>query len=215
MPDRISVLIIDEIGEISPAIQTGLLRVLETGGFRRLGGVKDLEVDVRILAATNRDLMQAIKEGKFREDLFYRLNVVIITVPPLRERIEDVPLLIDHALHTSRIPGVRQKKLSKEAIKILMDYHWPGNVRELLNVIQRATILSDSEIIQPRDLPLPHLSRPEPFEGFDEELSLAEIDRAYIEWIMQKTNGNRKRAAEILKIDPKTLYRKLKNKDNS
>ncbi len=207
-------LFIDEIGEISPAIQTGLLRVLETGGFRRLGGVKDLVVDVRILAATNRDLMQAIKEGKFREDLFYRLNVVAITVPPLRERIEDVPLLVDHALHTSRIPGARQKKLSKEAMEILTDYHWPGNVRELLNVLQRATILSDSEIIQPRDLPLPHLSHPKPFEGFDEALSLAEIDMAYIEWVLKKTGGNRKRAAEILKIDPKTLYRKLKNKIN-
>jgi DNA-binding NtrC family response regulator len=205
---------IDEIGEISPAIQSGLLRVLETGCFRRLGGVKDMKVDVRILAATNRDLMQAIKNGIFREDLFYRLNVVSITVPPLREHSSDIPSLVEHALQTSRIPGARHKQLSDSAMDILKTFHWPGNVRELLNVIERATILSDNEIIQPQDLPLPHLSRPKSFTGFDDDLSLDEMNMAYIEWIMQKTGGNRKRAAEILKIDSKTLYRKLKNKDN-
>ncbi len=203
-------LFIDEIGEISPTIQTGLLRVLETGTFRRLGGVKDIKVDVRILAATNRDLTKAIKDGMFREDLFYRLNVVAITVPPLRERIEDIPLLVEHALQTSRIPGARLKKMSKEAMDILMSYHWPGNVRELLNIIERAIILSDKEVIQPQDLPLPVQPRSEYFEKFDHNPSLAEIEMDYIKWILKKTGGNKKRAAQILKIDPKTLYRKLK-----
>lgn len=202
---------IDEIGEISQSIQTGLLRVLETGSFRRLGGVKDLKVDVRILAATNRDLWQAIKDGHFREDLFYRLNVVSITIPPLRERVTDIPILIDFALKNSRIPGVRKKKISTEAMDILVNYQWRGNVRELLNVIERATILSDSEIIQPKDLPLPHLSTPKPFEGLEKEVSLAKIEKEYIQWVLKKTGNNRKRAAEILKIDPKTLYRKLKD----
>ena len=204
-------LFIDEIGEISPTIQTGLLRVLESGSFRRLGGIKDLHVDVRILAATNRDLVQAIKEGQFREDLFFRLNVVSITVPPLRERKKDITLLVDHALKTCRIPGSRGKSFSEAAKEILQTYLWPGNVRELFNVIERATILSDSQVVQPKDLPLTLLSPPIKYEDFDETKSLAQMEMAYIDWVMKKVNQNRKQAAKILKIDPKTLYRKLKS----
>ena len=202
-------LFIDEIGEISPQIQMGLLRVLETGSFRRLGGTKNVRVDVRIIAATNRDLSSAIKNGAFREDLFYRLNVVAINVPPLRERSEDIPLLVQHALQSSRIPGARRKEMSAESMEILMHYHWPGNIRELFNVLERAIILSDSDIIEPKNLPLPVMAQSKQVGQFDKEMSLSELEISYIEWILKKTGGNRKQAAEILKIDPKTLYRKL------
>ena len=202
-------LFIDEIGEISPQIQMGLLRVLETGSFRRLGSTKNVRVDVRIIAATNRDLSSAIKNGAFREDLFYRLNVVAINVPPLRERSEDIPLLVQHALQSSRIPGARRKEMSAESMEILMHYHWPGNIRELFNVLERAIILSDSDIIEPKNLPLPVMAQSKQVGQFDKEMSLSELEISYIEWILKKTGGNRKQAAEILKIDPKTLYRKL------
>jgi two-component system, NtrC family, response regulator AtoC len=204
-------ILIDEIGEISPAIQTGLLRVLETGSFRRVGGVKDINVDVRVLAATNRDLLKAIEDGTFREDLFYRLNVIAITVPPLRERVDDIPSLVEHALQSSRIPIARRKKMSDNAIEILKQYKWPGNVRELFNIIERAIVLSDNEIIDDKDFPLLSKSGTNYFENLDKKLSLAEMESDYINWILRKNNGNRKLAAEILKIDPKTLYRKLKD----
>jgi two-component system, NtrC family, response regulator AtoC len=205
-------LFIDEIGEISAPVQAGLLRILETGIFRRLGGVKDLKVNVRILAATNRNLPPAIKDGQFREDLYYRLNVVSILIPPLRERTNDIPLLLDYALKTSQVPGARNKKITQEALRILMEYQWPGNIRELNNLVECATILSEDDNIKPEDLPISLSSQANIFEGLKDELSLAEIEADYIEWIMRKTNCNRKQAADILKIDPKTLYRKLKLK---
>ncbi|MBC8182583.1 sigma-54-dependent Fis family transcriptional regulator [candidate division KSB1 bacterium] len=205
-------LFIDEIGEVNASVQAGLLRILETGCYRRLGGVKDLKINVRILTATNRNLTQAIKDGQFREDLFYRLNVVSVMIPPLRERTEDIPLLIDYAFKTSRVPGARNKKIAQKALNILMEYQWPGNIRELINLIECAIILSENENIQPGDLPLLQSSQTNLFEGVKNDLSLSEIETAYIEWIMRKTSCNQKRAAEILKIDPKTLYRKLKIK---
>ena len=204
-------LLLDEIGEISPAIQAGLLRVLETGTFRHLGGVKDIRVDVRILASTNRNLEQAMNEGVFRNDLFYRLNVMTIEVPPLRQRKEDIPLLVEHHLKTSELPLAKTKRMSEEALKLLQNYDWPGNVRELFHVIEQAVILSESDVIRPIDIPIRGGKRLSLFDGLERELSLEELEREYIEWVLKKNDYSRKKTAQILKIDPKTLYRKLKN----
>ncbi len=201
---------LDEIGEISPAIQAGLLRVLESGTFRHLGGVEDIRVDVRILAATNRNLEEAISQGKFREDLFYRLNVFTIEVPPLRQRVEDIPLLVEHLLQTGDIPFAKTKRVSDEAMAMLKNYHWPGNVRELFHVIEQAVILSEKDVIEPNDLPIRNRFKTGIFDGLKEVLSLEDIEKEYINYVLKKTNYNRKKASEILRIDPKTLYRKIK-----
>ena len=200
----------DEIGELSPAIQAKLLRVLETGSFRRVGGTKNIEVDVRLLAATNRDLRAMMSEEKFKEELFYRLDVVTISVPPLRERKEDIPLLARHFARHNRVTG-REKKISEEVMKLLVNYPWPGNVRELENVIERAVILSDGDRITPKDLPgnlrtADDLS----LEDRDRLMPLEEVERRYIARVLHQVNGNRRRAARILGISERNLYRKLK-----
>ena len=142
--------LLDEIAEMPPNLQAKLLRVLENGIFRRIGGTTDIKVDVRVISATNKDLKEEIAAGRFREDLYYRLNVIPINIPPLRERKEDIPLLVDHFLRkTSPDP----KRISPEAMKLLMDYSWKGNVRELENIIERTALLTDKEEITPADLP--------------------------------------------------------------
>jgi DNA-binding NtrC family response regulator len=205
-------LYLDEIGELPLALQAKLLRVIEDKEVRPLGSTRGEKVDVRILAATNRDLRRAVAEGKFREDLFYRLNVVDIYLPPLRERLEDLPLLIEYLIEHSP-QSARARRLSAEALRILLNYPWPGNVRELKNVIERALVLCQGEEITETDLP-PHLTMSKPQvatleDAFLRRRSLADLEREYILLTMERTEENKTQTADILGIDRKTLYRKL------
>ena len=205
-------LFLDEIGDVGPNLQARLLRALQEGTVRRVGTNEAIAVDARVVAASNRDLAQAAKEGRFREDLFYRLNVVNIRIPPLRERREDIPLLAEHfAAKHGRPEGAT---VSPAARDLLLAYDWPGNVRELENVVARALALNPSGVITPDDLP-EHLrgARPAPPGGTSflasDRPPLAELDRRYASQVLRETGGNKTRAAEILGIDRKTLYRIL------
>jgi DNA-binding NtrC family response regulator len=203
----------DEIGEITPSIQAKLLRVLETAAFRRVGGNETLTVDIRLIAATNRNLRQLVDEGKFRQDLFYRLKVFSLLIPPLRERREDIPLLAQHFAENANANNGGAKSISKEAMQILTNYNWPGNVRELENVIKRTIILSEGNMITPKNLP----SDIQTAYDFSLETegklpSLEEIEKRYIAKIMQEDGGHRGKAAKLLGISERNLYRKLKNR---
>lgn len=204
---------LDEIGEMSLATQAKVLRFLETQQFRHLGGTLDLNVDVRIIAATNKALAEETKKGLFREDLFYRLNVITLTVPPLRDRKDDIPILIDYFLKISSQPGARDKFFSSPAIEKLRNYLWPGNVRELKNAVERALILADGPGIGPEYLPKPLRDEGiflSPIRDEAKLRSLEELEREYVLWVLQKVDGKKEQAAKILGINPKTLYRKLK-----
>lgn len=207
-------LFLDEIGDISPIIQQKLLRVLETKTFRHIGGTKDIKVDIRLIAATNKDLQKMIINGNFREDLFYRLNVFPILVPPLRERKEDIPLLVNHFLTNTTITGKAKKEISKEVMELLFNYHWPGNVRELQNVIERAIILSEDKYITPKELSLTLKTLPdsskEKGDSNNNVRSLQDIEKNYIIKVLEEFEGNRTRAAKALNLTERTLYRKLK-----
>jgi DNA-binding NtrC family response regulator len=205
---------LDEIGETSLAVQVKLLRVLQEGEMRRVGSARSLRVDVRVLAATNRDLEREVKEGRFREDLYYRLSVVTLRVPPLRERAEDLPLLAAHALRQAREAGARAATISEEALATLNQYNWPGNVRELENTIAHAALYARGKVITPEDLPAKirnHARAVEPESKtqtmFKDLPSLDELERRYLIHVMQSVNGSRTRAAEVLGIDRRTLYR--------
>ncbi|MHB1390430.1 MAG: sigma-54-dependent transcriptional regulator [Thermoleophilia bacterium] len=202
-------LFLDEIGDISLAVQVKLLRVLETMTFERLGSGKTISVDVRLIGATNRDLPQLIREGKFREDLYYRLNVIPINLPPLRERRSDINLLAKHFLARYAL----DKSLSAESVQLLQDYYWPGNVRELINTIEHAAILSRSQVITPDDLPAELRSHGTPgagvFELPPEGVDLLEVEKRLIEQALARTSGNRTRAAELLGISRHTLLYRL------
>ncbi|MBI5367427.1 MAG: sigma 54-interacting transcriptional regulator [Planctomycetes bacterium] len=201
-------LFLDEIGELSAQNQVKLLRVLETGRFERVGGTETLQVSVRVLAATNRDLEAEVRKGSFREDLYYRLGVVQVEIPPLRERRGDIPLLIDHFLETYRSQtGRRITGVSPDAQRALRAYDWPGNVRELRNCMDRAVVIADGPLIQPEDLPSALFAVPRP--GDDRLLSLDELEREHIRKVLRHTAGNKKKAAEILGIERSTLYKKL------
>jgi DNA-binding NtrC family response regulator len=205
-------LFLDEVGELPLPVQAKLLREIEDKEVRPLGATKGEKVDVRIMAATNRDLRQAVTDGKFREDLFYRLNVIELHLPPLRERPEDVPLLIQHVMENSTQP-TRAKRLSAEALRILLNHSWPGNVRELKNTIERALVLCQGEEISIADLP-PYLTTTKGSvtnlrAAFLSQRSLADIEREYILAGMELTGGNKKEVADILRVDRKTLYRRL------
>ena len=176
---------LDEVGEMSPAIQTKLLRVLQEKEFEPLGSARTIKVDIRVIAATNRDLDREVKEGRFREDLYYRLNVVPLTLPPLRERREDIPLLADHFLALYREKNRKPvRDISGKALDLLVRYDWPGNIRELENCIERAVILSRDEVLVPADLPpqIRMLSREEEKDAFaiPAGMSLEEVERALI-----------------------------------
>jgi DNA-binding NtrC family response regulator len=205
---------LDEIGDISPTLQSKLLHFLEHKSFRRVGGTEDLKVDVRVIAATNRDLEQGIRDGKFREDLYYRLNIIPIYIPALRERQEDVTLLASHFVQLfSREFKKPAARISRDAMDALTRYSWPGNVRELRNVIERATILAPGPFIEPRHLP-PTLSH-EPPPPHQPQVALApgttveEAERRLIMMTLEHTRDNKTRAAEILGISLKTLHNKL------
>ncbi len=205
---------LDEIGGVSNKLQAQLLRVLQEGEVRPVGENEPVRVDVRAVAATNVDLEQAVAAGRFREDLFYRLNVVTVKLPPLRDRPEDIPLLADHFVRKhAQGEGAR---LSEAASALLCAYRWPGNVRELENVIARALALNPSGVVVPEDLPeairkpAPPAAAPLPAPRlFDGRPSLAELDRRYAELVLAEASGNKSRAAELLGIDRKTLNRLL------
>ena len=204
-------LVLDEVGEMSPAMQAKLLQVLDAGDLRRVGSTRTIRVNVRILAATNKDLAQEVRAGRFRQDLHYRLNVINVSVPPLRQRKEDVPLLIEHFLHQFRLPGQQAKLVSEEASAFLVDYPWPGNVRELANTIERLVILSPGPVIGPVDLP-PDVREPQQAlaEVDAPDLPLIEMERRHIVKVLERTQGKKAEAARLLGIHLKTLNRKLK-----
>ena len=197
---------LDEIGDISLKTQVDLLRVLQQKEFRRLGGEEVIKVDVRILAATNRDLQKAIRENRFREDLYYRLNVISIHVPPLRERKEDIPLLVETFIRRYCMEMNKEElKIAPTALKLLLDYDWPGNVRELENVIERALVIGQGKEIAADDLPFSRKELgPEKFPK-----SLKIMEQMHIERILEETDWNISRAARELDIDRQTLYNKI------
>jgi DNA-binding NtrC family response regulator len=200
-------LFLDEIGEMPPDLQAKLLRAIETGKFYRVGGRREIESDVRIIAATNRDIRDLIREGKFREDLYYRLNVVEIHVPPLRERKEDIIPLARHFLRVfSRKYSKPVKGFTKRAEDLLVSYHWPGNVRELKNAVERAVLFTENEYLDLEDLSC--LFGPER-GGNGGRKTLKDLEREYILEVLKQVNFNKKRASEILGIPLRTLYRKL------
>jgi DNA-binding NtrC family response regulator len=204
---------LDEVGEMAPATQVKLLRVLQQREVVPVGATRPIPVDVRLIAATNRDLERDIETGRFRRDLYYRLNVIALDLPPLRERVEDVLLLAEHFLdRLSDEQGTERKKLSKDAAEVLSAYRWPGNVRELENVIERAVVLTEGTTIKPdafpgrlREAPPEPLVRDEP----PPNPTLEVIEQAYIAHVLKAEGGNKTRAAEVLGIDPSTLYRKI------
>jgi two-component system, NtrC family, response regulator HydG len=215
-------LFLDEVGELSPAVQAKLLRVLQEGEIDRLGGAQPIQVDFRLVAATNRDLEAMVAEGRFREDLYYRLNVIPINLPPLRERPEDIVLIGDHFIHQY---AEKNKKsiagLSEEARDSLLKYRWPGNVRELENVIERAVVLARGQVIGLSDLPKPlqaAISDPSHPGGPRREgakivipvgTRLDEVERVLIHETLKETNGDKSLAAQLLGIAPRTIYRRL------
>ncbi|MCW8139564.1 MAG: sigma-54-dependent Fis family transcriptional regulator [Planctomycetota bacterium] len=210
-------LFLDEIGEMNLDLQVKLLRVLETSEFRRVGGTKLVKVDVRVVAATNKRLTEQVQAGRFREDLFYRLNVIHIEVPPLRERADDIPALVRAFLEAHHRKGLPRREVSPEALAALTAYPWPGNVRELRNIIERSLILCRGETILADDLPAALVRgahteaasrRSEP--TYDLATPLAEVERRHILRVLGANGGNKVRTARVLGINVKTLYNKLK-----
>lgn len=208
-------LFLDEIGETSPALQVKLLRALQESEVRRVGSTKSLKVDVRVIAATNRNLEEEVKAGRFREDLYYRLSVITLRVPPLRERQADIPLLALHFLQRANEETKKHVTLSEAALRTLREYEWSGNVRELENTIEHAVLHTRGSVITPEDLPpriraaaqAAALAPFVPEQMFTELPSLEEMERRYLLHVLEAVQGNRTRAAEVLQIDRRTLYR--------
>lgn len=200
-------LFVDEIAEMAPALQAKMLRVLEDGHFRRVGGARECRANVRVIAATNKPLEEEQKAGRFREDLYYRLNVVSIDLPPLRERREDIPVLVEHLLTTRQL-GRARCQVHPDALRALQKYDWPGNIRELANVLERAQILAENHLITFDDLPealhliLSHVEAPGPGE-----LNLAALERHAVETALKLNMGNKVHAAKALGVTRRTLYR--------
>ena len=200
---------LDEIGEMSPVMQVKLLRVLQERRFRRVGGLEELQADIRVIAATNQDLTKAVAEGRFREDLYYRINVIPIVLPPLRDRREDIPFIAEHFLAKyAEQMGKEVTAISRGAMELLGQYDWPGNIRELENVIERAVALEGTPTILPESLP-PNLrqvkarveqpsSETLPAAGFDLEAHVKEIERGYIAQALERAGGVQVKAAELL-----------------
>jgi two-component system response regulator HydG len=223
-------LFLDEIGDTTPAIQVKLLRVLQEREIIPVGATEAVPVDVRILAATNKDLDKEVERGAFRQDLYYRLNVIPIVIPPLRSRRDDIPLLLEHVLaragFAGSMPGGNRSQdqiFTERAFQALCAYDWPGNVRELENVVERLLVLAGwgegKERGKQIDLPeLPEKIRQKPEATLVSDMpaptpTMETIEQAYIKWVLMKTDGNKARAAEILGIDPSTLYRKIDRYD--
>jgi transcriptional regulator with GAF, ATPase, and Fis domain len=216
-------LLLDEVGDLPLDLQAKLLRVLQEREFQRLGSSETVRVDVRVLAATNCDLALRIADGRFREDLYYRLNVVPVQIPPLRERHSDIPLLADHLVKKiCRAEGIEEKSLAAGALDRLCGYSWPGNVRQLENAIETAVVLSgDRALLEAADFPLPAAVRiaggpatpvvPVPDYGLDYERTVAGIERSILEQALLKTGGNKKAAAQMLRLKRTTLAAKVKS----
>ena len=205
-------LFLDEIGEMPATLQVKLLRALQSGEIRRVGATQALTTDVRVLAATNRDLAGLIQQGQFREDLFYRLNVITVTLPPLRDRRDDIPALAEHFLTRAAANLDRERRLSSDALECLLRYPWPGNVRELENAMQRTAILSRAETIGPDDLP-PHVAAGITLgraPALAPPRTLAEMERAHILDMLERSGWNQSRAAEALGVGRTTLWRKIR-----
>ncbi|HLV89402.1 MAG TPA: sigma 54-interacting transcriptional regulator [Candidatus Sulfotelmatobacter sp.] len=208
------VVFLDEIGELAPALQVKLLRVLQEREFERVGGTQPIKVDIRLIAATNRDLSEAVKKKEFRQDLYYRLAVVKLTMPPLRERKEDVPMLTRHFVQKyAKRCKVKPKPVSREAMSALLNYEWPGNVRELENAIERALVLGTTEMLLPEDLP-ESILEPVPPEEMTEgkyQASVRELKRELIHNAVEQTRGNYVDAAKVLGVHPNYLHRLIRN----
>ncbi len=206
-------LFLDEVGDVSPALQASLLRVLETSRFRRVGSGREITVNVRLIAATNRDLERMISEGQFRQELFFRLNAIHVELAPLRTRRGDIPLLAQHFLSRHNARYGTSKRLARETLEALCDYRWPGNVRELRHAVERAAVLADGDVIQSADLPSEVRSPTAPerahiAEG-DPVLPLLEVERRYLIRVLAHVGGHRARAAAVLGISERNLYRKI------
>jgi transcriptional regulator with GAF, ATPase, and Fis domain len=210
------VVFLDEIGELAPALQVKLLRVLQEREFERLGGTRPIKVDIRLIAATNRNLEESVKNGSFRQDLYFRLNVVNLTMPALRDRKEDIPLLASFFVHKqSKKSAATPKQISREAQAVLSNYDWPGNVRELENVIERALVLGTSDTILPEDLPEQLLER-EPAPGMDEaryHAAVKDLKKRLIRNAIAEAHGNFTEAARALGVHPNYLHRLIRNLD--
>jgi two-component system NtrC family response regulator/two-component system response regulator AtoC len=202
-------LFIDEVSEMSAGMQVKLLRVLETGKFRRVGGTKEIEVDVRAVCATNKKLSDEISAGRFREDLYYRLNVMSISLPPLKDRTGDIPLLVEHFIRSSNRPNAHNARATDEVLEAFNGYNWPGNVRELSNVIERAMILADNAFITLREIPFLEKSRSGDSQEPTASFSLNDVEQQHIRLVVESVGGNKTKAARILGISRPKLYRKM------
>ncbi|HEU4649206.1 MAG TPA: sigma-54 dependent transcriptional regulator, partial [Gemmatimonadales bacterium] len=208
---------LDEVAELPLALQPKLLRALELSEIRPVGAVEDRKVDIRVIAATNRELEEAVAQGRFRDDLYWRLNVLQIHVPPLRERRADIPALAEHflqrAIESSGVDRSGPTSIAPEAMAMIQSYPWPGNVRELRNVLQRAATLGAGPAVRPEDLSVRIRDSGQVASLVDaaarRQLNLREVERLYILEVLRQTGGNRSRAAEVLGLDRKTLYRRL------
>jgi two-component system response regulator HydG len=211
-------LFLDEVSEMSVGMQVKLLRALQEREITRVGGEMSIRIDVRVIAATNKDLFQEVKKGNFREDLYYRLNVVTLKVPPLRERREDIPLLAQHFLNTFSEKNHKQiKGITPQAMDRLLKYAWPGNVRELMNAVERAVVLSRSDYLDEEDLPLSTRENERSEDesvllkgGVSANLPLEDVEKATILRTLESSMGNKSEAARRLGITRKTLHKKLK-----
>jgi transcriptional regulator with PAS, ATPase and Fis domain len=220
-------LFLDEIGNTSPAIQMKLLRVLDDQVIMPVGSTQTVKVDVRLVAATNANLEEEVRAKRFREDLFYRLNVFTVQIPPLRERREDIELLVDHFVNMYCLKmGIQPKEISPDALQILLAHQWPGNVRELENTIERSVVVSTADKITADDLPdkvsgrtasrpavVPEAGDSVQVHQKTESPTLESIEKAYIFWVLNQTGWNKTKAAKILGIDASTLYRKIDRYD--
>lgn len=201
---------LDEIAEVSPAVQVSLLRVLQEKKVRPVGSTRETKVDVRVIAATNQNLKEAIKSQTFREDLYYRLNVISITMPPLRDIREDIPLLVNHFIAKHKRAGSdAAREVSPEAMAKLMGYHWPGNVRQLENVIQRALALGVTDVLHENDLPREIAKQSDKTMVTEVDLNLKELERKAIQQALHQSKGNKAEAAKLLGVNTTTVYRKM------
>ena len=200
---------LDEVGETSPAMQVKLLRILDEKVSRRIGSTKDVKLDIRLIAATNKNLLNEVKKGNFREDLYYRLNIISIRIPSLRERKQDIPILLKHFFHMYNMKYSKEiTEFSKEAMELLMMYDYPGNVRELENIVEGVIILSEDKIVQ-KDV-LPEIIKNQSTVITDNEFELEQAEKKHIIHILEFVNYHKTKAANLLGIDRKTLYQKIK-----